>query len=184
MKIRTPMEGTVRMLHKNHTYLKLVVSIILFMLVVAPLFYQLVYADGNEDDGEGGEAAEGLGSVAAWGGVILIGGFVIFREAYMRFLRQARIVKPEMYKNAITFHAITSILLGIIGVYHGYTLQRYAGPVEYALVSVIIFTLITGSMLWLSRGKLRRYIRLIHVQRVLAITILILLILHTSLIGD
>lgn len=173
------------MLHRNRTYMKLAVSVVLIlMLISAPVFHQLVHADENEGGGEGGEGAERLGSVAAWGGIIPIGSFVVFREAYIRFLRQARIVKPEIYKNTITFHTITSIILGVIGVYHGYTLQRYAGPIEYALVSVIIFTLITGSLLWLSRGKLRRYVRLIHVQRVLAVTILILLILHTSLVGD
>ena len=144
---------------------------ILIMLILAPAASTLAITDDYENEDETGEGAEEIGSIAAWGGIILIGGFVLFREAYMRFLRPAKLVRPEIYKNAISLHAITSIVLGIIGLYHGYTLLEYAGPIEYGLASIIIFTLITGSMLWVSRGKIRRYIRLIHVQRALAISI-------------
>ncbi|MCE4626427.1 MAG: hypothetical protein F7B78_02110 [Desulfurococcales archaeon] len=170
------------MMHKNGTgWTQLKLLLVIGLIILLSITSITATAEEYEDSGEG---AEGLGSFAAWGGVILIGGFVVFREAYLRFLRDSGIIKPITYKNVLTLHAITSILLGLAGLYHGYTLQSHAGPIEYALITVIIFTLISGTLLWLSKGKMRRYIRLIHVQRILAVTILILVILHTSFIGD
>jgi len=169
------------LIRKNTARLGIVISLLVLSTYILLSLQGIIV---TADEYEGGEGAEGLGSIAAWGGAILIGGFVLFREAYLRFLRDTGLIKPVMYKNTLRLHAITSILLGLAGLYHGYTLQKHAGPVEYALVTVILFTLVSGTLLWLSRGKMRRYIRLIHVQRLLAVTILILVLLHVSLIGD
>ncbi len=63
-------------------------------------------------------------------------------------------------------------------------MRSHARVVEYALAGVIAFTLLSGVVLWFSRGNMRRLARLIHVQRALAAAILILVLIHVATIGD
>jgi hypothetical protein len=135
-------------------------------------------------EGEAGDVAEGQGSLAAWGGGVLVAGFVVFREAYPRIVRAGVKLPGTLYKSALTSHAATSVLLGLAGLYHGYVLRSHARVVEYALAGVIAFTLLSGVVLWFSRGNMRRLARLIHVQRALAAAILILVLIQVATIGD
>ncbi len=47
--------------------------------------------------------AEGLGSLAAWGGGVLVAGFVVFREAYPRIVRAGVKLPGTLYKSRSPF---------------------------------------------------------------------------------
>ena len=174
------------------TPLNLPAILIIVGLLLLALAHGIVHVKADEDYDEGieggeveaGDVAEGLGSLAAWGGGVLVAGFIVFREAYPRIVRAGVKLPGTLYKSALTFHAATSVLLGLVGLYHGYMLRAHARAIEYALAGVIAFTLASGVILWFSRGNVRRLARLIHVQRALAAAILILVLIHVATIGD
>lgn len=118
--------------------LHLPVTLSIAGLLLLALAYGVVHVKADEDyeeNGENGEAeagdvAEGLGSLAAWGGGVLVTGFIVFREAYPRIVRAGVKLPGTLYKSALTFHAATSVLLGLAGLYHGYILRSHAEPLN------------------------------------------------------
>jgi len=141
------------------------------------------YAKG-EKEVEKGDIAESLGSLAAWGGGVLVAGFIIFREAFLRLAKAGVRLPTRSFRAALVIHATTSMIFGLAGIYHGYLLRTHAGIIEYALVTVILFTLTSGVVLWFSRGSKRLFARLLHAQRLLAFIILLLVIIHIITIKD
>ena len=158
----------------------------LLVIVQAMVLTASDSSDGGdgESEAEAGEVVEALGSLAAWGGGVLIGAFVVFREGYMRMAKAGLRLPARVYRAAVNAHAATSAALGSAGLLHGYLLRGYATPLEYALAGLAAFTLATGVALRFSRGGTARYARLLHTQRLLALAILVLLLAHLARVGE
>ena len=162
-------------------------SILLVLLLALALAAAvLAHANGEEDDYYendygGGELAGTLGE-AAWNiGAPLVGLFVVYRFL-LRIEPQlvARILNPVLARK---LHASTSLLFGAMALGHAYLNRAYATFLEYALVAVLVLTLVSGVLLYRAAslpGGARRLAYRLHAQRLLAITLLILAALHVA----
>ncbi len=171
----------------QYRLLAMLATLLLFSIIIlaaATPLHALADEIENGEEYGGSEVAEGLGSTAASLGAVLIAGFVAFREAFPRLMRRGIRLPRSLYRRVLELHAGSSLVLGSMGLAHGYMLRAYAGPVEYALASVIAFTMVTGVILWFSRGSVRRAARFIHVQRLLSAIIVVLLLVHVATVGD
>lgn len=139
--------------------------------------------EGEEKDkygGEGEELGEALGE-AAWSlGIPLIAGFVVYKHAYPRLARRGiRIPLKPVWATRI--HATTSFALGTAALLHGALLIGYAGPLEYTAAGMTMLTLAFGAVLYLARGRVRGYPRLLWVKRIIAILTLIAVTVHIAM---
>ena len=164
---------------------RLLTLLLVLLLVAALASAAPAYANGEEDEYEdeyeGSDLAEGLGE-AAWSiGAPLVGLYVVYRFL-LRLEPQlvARVLNPVLARK---LHTSTSLLFGGMALGQAYLNRAYATPLEYALVSVLAVTLVSGVLLYKAAslpGEARRLAYRLHAQRLLALTLLILAALHVA----
>ncbi|MEB3779171.1 MAG: hypothetical protein GSR85_02930 [Desulfurococcales archaeon] len=169
--------------------LAILILIGLSLLVVAGT---IVYANGDGEDeeeegyGEGdeNELAESLGELA-WGlGPVLVAAFVVYKYT-LPYQARLGLKLPIRFKHILDLHIYSSIVLGIVALAHGYLLLGEARLLEYVIGLVIVFMMVTGILLrWSRDRRVKMFARLIHAQRLLALLLLLLVIIHTSTIED
>ena len=171
-------------------YLSIILLVLALLLGVALSIGALAMPDGEEEEEageeygeegerEGGEVAESAGSLAFTLGLLANMGFVGYKWAKLH----AKI--KGSYRHVLNTHILLNILLGGLAIYHGYSLREAAGPVEYASVAAIIIILLSGLLLRYAKNRhLKWFARHIHVQRALALLLLILVVIHVATIGD
>ncbi|MCE4601948.1 MAG: hypothetical protein F7B18_02060 [Desulfurococcales archaeon] len=164
--------------------LALLSILLLVTLIISPIASTAVsYANGDEYEDEGGEdgIAEGLGELAWSVGPLLIVAFAVYKHI-LPYQTRMGLRLPIRYKHVLDLHIYSSIALGLIALAHGYLLLEEATILEYAIGAVIVFMIATGVLLrWTKNRRLKAYARLLHTQRLLAITLLVLVAIHTGL---
>lgn len=116
--------------------------------------------------------------------MFLILGFVAYKYT-IPYQAKHKIKMPVRYKHVLDIHIFTSLILAAAALIHGFLLLEYATLLEYAIGAVIVFMVVTGVVLrWSKHRKLKMYARLLHTQRALALTLLILVTIHTTLRGE
>lgn len=162
--------------------------ILLFLvaIILTSVIYN-VYADEDEDEVEdenedsifGEDTGKLYGSVAWVGGLFLNSVFVVVNRARKMF----RLRIPFRY--ILDIHILTNIILGALGVIHGYSYMSRAGPAEYLAVSLIVILLISGLFLrYISSRNMKLLSRLVHGQLLLSIILALVLGYHVATIED
>lgn len=142
--------------------------------------YEKEYEEEEEEREEESELAEALGSVAWNLGVPLVLGFVAYKHVYIWLAK--RRIKPFISLSLnLKIHVAASLLLGTAALIHGAMLIEYAGPVEYAAGLLVALVTVSGAILYFTRGRHNRYVRLVHAQRLLALLTLAAVALHVAL---
>ncbi len=137
------------------------------------------YEYGEDYEEWSGELAEGLGEIAFNGAILLNAGFLA-----VKWLGLSRRF-PALYRLALSIHEVSNIVLGAAALLHGALLIEYAGLVEYVLAILIIAILLSGIMLRYSRNrKLKALGRHIHLQRLLALLLLVIAVVHVVSVED
>ncbi|MEB3787543.1 MAG: hypothetical protein GSR78_02170 [Desulfurococcales archaeon] len=177
------------MAYDRYASLPLVTAIVVVVLALSIVLSGLsVYASENEpEDGEEpensgeGEIAESLGEFAWNAGLVLILGFVAFKYTLPYQVKHG-INLPIRFKHVLDIHIASSLMLAAAALLHGFMLLEYATLLEYAIGGVIMLMVVTGILLrWSKNRKVKTYARLLHTQRLLALVLLILVAVHTSL---
>ncbi|MCE4612471.1 MAG: hypothetical protein F7C07_01370 [Desulfurococcales archaeon] len=131
------------------------------------------------DDGLFEEVAESAGSVALFLGVLANVAFVGYKWARLHVRIRGS------YKRVLDVHIFLNFLLAGLAFYHGYALRDTAGPVEYASVAVIAVILLSGVLLRYAKNRhVKWFARHIHIQRALAVILLIVVAVHVLTIED
>ncbi|ALL00396.1 hypothetical protein Pyrde_0346 [Pyrodictium delaneyi] len=134
---------------------------------------------GEYDEYEN-EYAEAMGEIAFYLGLLLNLGFVAVRWA--RFVVNT---PPGLQRLALELHMDGNIVLTIPALWHAYTFIDKAGPVEYAAVTLILVLTLSGIVMRYYRNRRARLIaRMIHSQRILALLLLVLLLIHVAGVED
>ncbi|MEB3861948.1 MAG: hypothetical protein GSR84_06995 [Desulfurococcales archaeon] len=156
------------------------------LLVLALLLASLAsgtvsYADGDDyGEGENG-VADGLGELAWSLGPVLVAAFAVYKYS-LPYQARMGLRLPVRYKHVLDLHIYSSIGLGLVALAHGYLLLEEATVLEYAIGAVIVFMMITGILLrWSKNRRVKAYARLLHTQRLLAVTLLVLVAIHTGI---
>ena len=167
--------------------------ILIFILVATILLYSgflparadgIDYEEQREGTGSGEqETAGALGEVALVLGAPAVLAYVGYKLALPRLAR-AGIRPPVSPRTALRMHAATSLALGLLAATHGLLLLGEAGPLEIVLGGVLVLTLASGATLYLLLGRRgARAARAVHAQRLLALTLLLLALLHALIRG-
>ncbi len=91
---------------------------------------------------------------------------------------------PLSLRRAIILHSIANVILvGVAGFHAVYYWEKgKVGPVEYALIAVALLLVSSGIILAAVRFRAaRRIAALIHLQRILGLTLLTLAVIHYSI---
>ena len=167
----------------------LLVLIILLLLILPFTSSAVTYANGDEEEemeGKEGENefAKSLGEFAWSAGPILIMAFVVYKYT-LPYQARLGLKLPVRFKHVLDLHIYTSIALGLVALTHGYLLIDRARPLEYLIGAVIVFMMITGILLrWSRDRRVKMFARLLHTQRLLALTLLVLVLIHTATMED
>lgn len=156
-----------------------IAAFVAILILASPVLAEEEYDYEAEE-----ELSESLGE-AAWSiGAPLVGLYVAYRFLLrLDSRRVARILNPTLARR---LHAITSIIFGSMALAHAYLNRSYATILEYALVSVLALTMVSGALLYVSGGlppRGRRAVYRLHAQRILALILLILAAIHVSMRG-
>ncbi len=157
-------------------------ALVIAFLMTGLLLAIPIYADAEEYEYESGNDLAGSFGEAAWTiGTPLTGLYVAYRFALRLDPRRvARILSPPIARR---LHAVTSIFFGGLALAHAYLNRVYATVLEYALVSVLVLTMLSGALLYKVASlppSGRKIIYRIHAQRVLALLLLILALIHVA----
>ncbi len=172
--------------------LHIIAVMVIMLLAVSPFTVSIItaYANGedSEEEKEGGEGenefAKSLGEFAWSVGPVLIVAFVIYKYT-LPYQARLGLRLPVRFKHVLDMHIYTSIILGIVALTHGYLLMDRARLLEYLIGAVIVFMMVTGVLLrWSRDRRARMFARLIHTQRLLALTLLVLILIHTATMED
>ncbi|WP_048191484.1 hypothetical protein [Pyrolobus fumarii] len=170
--------------------------LILFLVCLAAILAKPVQANGEngeeEHDYVGGEAweaeedefgeeyAKTMGKIAFYLGLMLNLGFVAVRWA--RFVVD---IPPGIQRLALELHMDGNIVLTIPALWHAYTFAEKAGPVEYGAVTLILLLVASGIVMRYFRGRRAKLVaRAVHTQRILALMLLVLLLVHVASAED
>ena len=124
-----------------------------------------------------------MGEAALALGVPAVLAYVGYKRA-LPLLARAGIRPPVSPRPALGLHAATGLALGLLAAAHGLMLIGEAGPLEVALGAVLATTLASGATLYLLLGRRgARAARAVHAQRLLALTLLVLALLHAAIRG-
>jgi len=130
----------------------------------------------DEDEGDYEGTAEELGSAAFYGGIFFSGGYVAFKYAATP-LR----VPPRLRRLALDVHGFGNLALAPLALIHGYLNIQYATVLEYAMAALIVFLTVSGLTLrYVRNRRLKLAARLVHGQRILALALLVLAVLHVA----
>ncbi|MEB3789759.1 MAG: hypothetical protein GSR72_07715 [Desulfurococcales archaeon] len=135
------------------------------------------YEEYNENEGE-----ETLGSIGFYGGL-----FATLIYIIPKYTRQYLGISlpPKIYKYTLDIHSIGNLIAATAAFIHGYINIQYATTLEYVIVALIIFLTISGLIMRYAKSrKIKLAMRLIHSQRILAIILLVLVLLHQGLAED
>ncbi|MEB3860477.1 MAG: hypothetical protein LRS43_04630 [Desulfurococcales archaeon] len=159
------------------------------LIAFSPLLLQAIVASADgfeveeereeyEDEGLE-ETAEAAGSAAFALGVTANALFVGYKWARLHVRLKGS------YRSVLDAHILSNIILGLLAVYHGYSLRSTAGPVEYASIAAVLVLLSSGLLLRYAKNRrLKWFARHLHIQRILAVILLGLVILHIYTIED
>jgi Flp pilus assembly protein TadB len=156
----------------------------LVCLAVAVGVLVLANGDDDEDEDEFGEealeeTAEAAGSAAFALGVLANASFVAYK--WLRLHVRIR----GSYRSVLNVHIFLNVLLGLLALYHGYYLRSAAGPVEYASILVVLVILASGLLLRYSKDRrLKWFARQLHIQRLLALVLLAVVLIHIYTVED
>ena len=160
------------------------IAAILLLYTVSAFTVYASEDEGEAGEGEGNDTAKSFGEFAWNAGLFLILGFVAYKYT-IPYQARHKIKMPVRYKHVLDIHIFTSLILAAAALIHGFLLLEYATLLEYAIGAVIVFMVVTGVVLrWSKHRKLKMYARLLHTQRALALTLLILVTIHTTLRGE
>ena len=177
---------------------------VMLVLLVSGYLAVKAYADGDEDEYKNGEeeyegkygdeyegeeeeedeyeANESLGSIGFYGGVLAT--LVYVAPKYARQLLGLRL-PPRVYRYTLDLHAAGNMAAAVAALTHGYLNIRYATPLEYAMAVLIVLLVVTGLVMrYAENRKAKLVARLVHGQRVFALTLLVLALLHQALMED
>jgi len=146
----------------------------------------IIYSlDGDEEDDEWWEEeeedefegeAEALGEAALYGGILLSGGYSAVKYA-RRYVR----LPPQVIRLSLDIHSLGNLALAPLALIHGYVNLEYAGPIEYAMAVLIVLLVVSGATLRYVRSRRAKIAaRLVHSQRMLALLLLVLALLHVA----
>jgi len=165
------------------------VALILLLVVVefAAILVKPALADGDEVEeyweeyGEyENEYAEAMGEIAFYLGLLLNLGFAAVRWA--RFVVNT---PTGLQRLALELHMDSNIVLAIPALWHAYTFADKAGLVEYAVVVLILVLTLSGIVMrYYGSRRARLIARMIHSQRILALLLLVLLLIHVAGVED
>ncbi len=133
---------------------------------------------------EGREAskkvAKGLGVLSFYLGLALNMVFAFYNWTRPLALRLK--ARPLFtYKRALTSHALSNMALAAAALYHSIYFMEKARILEYALAAVMLVLVASGTvMTYMSIRNLKRLAAMIHFQRALALTLLILAVIHIA----
>ena len=168
-------------MHRSSGLRKHITAATLVALLLVSWSLLVAHGDEYENEDYENEIAEALGETALTLGIPLTLVYVAYKTALPTLARHGitRIVSPRL---ALKLHAITSLALGLLAAAHGLLLIDRAGPIEIALGVTLAITLISGTSLYLLLGtRHARKARLIHAQRLLALALLVLALIHATL---
>ncbi len=169
-------------------------AIVFAVALLAPFYAQKAVADEDEyeerieerlvaeeleEQGEewGEEVPEVAGSIAFYGGLALNTFFVAVRWASS----VGAPVPPGVRRLAMELHMDGNIALAVPAYLHGYTMLGRATLLEYAIGALITILLVSGvTMRYFKSRRAKLVARMIHGQRVLALLLLVLLVLHVA----
>ncbi len=158
--------------------------IVIIMLIITILTLSINTKADDEYNGEyeENEGEETLGSIGFYGGLFATLIYVIPKYA-RQYLGISLPLK--LYKYALDIHSIGNPIAATAAFIHGYLNIQYATTLEYVMVALIIFLTISGLIMRYAKWrKIKLAMRLIHSQRILAIILLVLVLLHQGLAGD
>ncbi|MEB3845401.1 MAG: hypothetical protein LRS48_06980 [Desulfurococcales archaeon] len=158
--------------------------IVIIMLLITTITLSLNTKADNEHNGEyeENEGEETLGSIGFYGGLFATLIYVIPKYA-RQYLGIS--LPPKLYKYALDIHSIGNPIAATAAFIHGYLNMQYATTLEYVMVALIIFLTISGLIMRYAKWrKIKLAMRLIHSQRILAIILLVLVLIHQGLAGD
>ena len=134
----------------------------------------------NEKGEVSKKLAKGLGVLSFYLGIVLNIIFSFYN--WVRPLSLRLKAKPSFtYRRALTFHAVSNILLALAALYHSIYFIDKARLLEYLLVGTMIILVGSGSvMTYMSIRRIKRLAAMLHIQRGLALLLLILVALHVA----
>ncbi len=166
------------------------ISIILLLLILISQMATVAVVtladedERGEEDGGEDEFATSLGELAWSLGPVLVAAFAAYKYS-LPYQARMGLRLPVRFKHVLDLHIYSSIALGLVALAHGYMLLDKATILEYAIGAVIVFMMITGILLrWSKNRRVKAYARLLHTQRLLAVTLLILVAIHTGVRGE
>ncbi|MCE4610123.1 MAG: hypothetical protein F7C36_07100 [Desulfurococcales archaeon] len=157
--------------------------IVIIMLLITILTLSLNTKADDEYNGEyeENEGEETLGSIGFYGGLFATLIYIIPKYA-RQYLGIS--LPPKLYKYALDIHSIGNPIAATAAFIHGYLNIQYATTLEYVMVALIIFLTVSGLIMRYAKWKkIKLAMRLIHSQRILAIILLVLVLLHQGLAG-
>ncbi|MEB3765117.1 MAG: hypothetical protein GSR77_03000 [Desulfurococcales archaeon] len=158
--------------------------IVIIMLLITTLTLSLNTKADDEYNGEyeENEGEETLGSIGFYGGLFATLIYIIPKYA-RQYLGIS--LPPKLYKYALDIHSIGNPIAATAAFIHGYLNIQYVTTLEYVMVALIIFLTVSGLIMRYAKWKkIKLAMRLIHSQRILAIILLVLVLLHQGLAGD
>ena len=168
----------------GYRLLHLSLLLVLALLLASLASGTVSYANGEEYDDEDedeNEVAESLGELAWNLGPVLVAAFAVYKYS-LPYQARMGLRLPVRYKHVLDLHIYSSIALGLVALAHGYLLLEEATVLEYAIGAVIVFMMVTGILLrWSKNRRVKAYARLLHTQRLLAVTLLVLVAIHTGI---
>jgi hypothetical protein len=140
-------------------------------------------AKPEKEEKEWEKAAKEAGRAALWLGVFYNLIFSFYSWVYPAMVK-AGLKPPLSLRRSIILHSIVNIILvGVAGVHVIYYWEKgKVGLVEYALIAVALVSVGSGIIMAVVRFRAaRRIAALIHLQRVLGLTLLTLAVIHYSI---
>ncbi len=158
--------------------------VIIMLLITMFTLSFITKADDDEYNGEyeENEGEETLGSIGFYGGLFATLIYIIPKYA-RQYLGIS--LPPKLYKYALDIHSIGNPIAATVAFIHGYLNIQYATTLEYVMVALIVFLTLSGLIMRYAKWKkIKLAMRLIHSQRMLAIILLVLVLLHQGLADD
>ena len=148
------------------------------------LLVPLAHGNGEYDKDSLIEAGA-LGEAAAWGAGLSTIQYMIVRRALPRFYLLEPRYRARLARLSLDIHSYGNLASLGLGLSHGYINRSAASLLEYLMVGLAIILAVSGlTMRYLRDRRARLVARMIHGQRILALLLLTLVIIHVSKMED
>ena len=154
------------------------------ILIAGLLFtvYAVMLAHANgEYEYEGFERGD-LGEAAAWlAGFASVQYFVVRRAITMlRGSLEPRLL-ARLSRLSLDAHSYGNLAAFALGFLHGYPVLSIASPLEYSMIALAVVLTASGiTMRYLRSRRAKLVARMVHGQRVLALILLVLVLIHAE----